>query len=336
VTELLRARWLGRVPYREALSLQRALHAGARDARGSGGVPRDDYLLLLEHPHVYTLGRQADTAHLLVRPADVGADLEPADRGGDVTYHGPGQLVGYPIVTLPEWRDGLRDVVQYVRRLEAVLIAALADLGIEAGVEKGLTGVWAPTPSGAVEKIAAIGVKVTRGRTMHGFALNVDPDLAMFGHIVPCGIRDRTVTSMTRILGRPVDMRTVVDTVVARFAEDFAPGAEVERQDVVWQERPSDLSAFTLHASANPGEAVQLRRSGSGGTPVRLIRRREEAGVTDQVDGRRPEWMKVRARLGGEYRELKNLMRGLELHTVCGRPAAPTSTSAGPTAPPRS
>jgi len=337
VTELLRARWLGRVPYREALGLQRALHGGAsgargsggvpRDARGSGGVPPDDYLLLLEHPHVYTLGRQADMAHLLVPPADVGADLEPADRGGDVTYHGPGQLVGYPIVTLPEWRDGLRDVVQYVRRLEAVLIAALADLGIEAGVEKGLTGVWAPTPSGSVEKVAAIGVKVTRGRTMHGFALNVDPDLAMFGHIVPCGIRDRSVTSMTRILGRTVDMRTVVDTVVARFAEEFAPGAEVERQDVVWQERPSDLSAFTLQAGAAPGQPVQARRSGSGsgsgGTPVRLIRRREEAGVTEQVEGRRPEWMRVKARLGGEYRELKNLMRGLELHTVCEEAGCP-------------
>ncbi len=353
MTGLLRARWLGRVPYREALSLQRALHGGAAD----------DYLLLLEHPHVYTLGRQADMAHLLVPPADVGADLEPADRGGDVTYHGPGQLVGYPIVTLPEWRDGLRDVVQYVRRLEAVLIAALADLGIEAGVEKGLTGVWAPTPSGAAEKIAAIGVKVTRGRTMHGFALNVDPDLAMFGHIVPCGIRDRSVTSMTRILGRPVDMRTVVDTVVARFAEEFAPGAEVERQDVVWQERSSDLSAFTLQASSNRrtsprdergeerqnggvaeptaeepnrrssprderGEERQFveagrRTTASGATPVRLIRRREEAGVTEAVEGRRPEWMKVRARLGGGYSELKDLMRGLELNTVCEEAGCP-------------
>jgi lipoic acid synthetase len=329
----LRARWLGRVPYREALALQRALHAG----------PCDDYLLLLEHPHVYTLGRQADTAHLLVPPADVGADLEPADRGGDVTYHGPGQLVGYPIVTLPEWRDGLRDVVQYVRRLEAVLIAALADLGIEAGVEKGLTGVWAPTPSGAVEKIAAIGVKVTRGRTMHGFALNVDPDLAMFGHIVPCGIRDRGVTSMTRILGRPVDMRTVVDAVVARFVAEFAPAADLDRQDVVWQERPSDLSAFTLQAASNRRAAVpaggpaggtgqrQNGRAaacgggggGSGATPVRLIRRREEAGVTEQVEGPRPEWMKVRARLDGGYRELKDLMRGLELHTVCEEAGCP-------------
>ncbi|HEY4409606.1 MAG TPA: lipoyl synthase [Acidimicrobiia bacterium] len=315
--EVLRARWLGRVPYREALALQRALHAG-----------RSEHLLLLEHPHVYTLGRNADTAHLLVPPADVGADLEPADRGGDVTYHGPGQLVGYPIVTLPEWRDGLRDVVQYVRRLESVLIAALAELGIEAGVEKGLTGVWAPTPSGTVEKIAAIGVKVSRGRTMHGFALNVDPDLAMFGHIVPCGIRDRGVTSMARILGRPVEMRTVVDTVVARFAAEFAPSADLDRQDVVWQERSSDLSAFTLQAtnrrSGVPDGGTGERPKGAGaGTPVRLIRRREEAGVTAEVEGRRPEWMRVRARLGAEYIELKNMMRRLDLHTVCEEAGCP-------------
>ncbi|HVW33336.1 MAG TPA: lipoyl synthase [Acidimicrobiia bacterium] len=346
----LRVRWLGRVAYREALALQRALHAQAG---------ADDYLLLLEHPPVYTLGRNADTAHLLVPPADVGADLEPADRGGDVTYHGPGQLVGYPILTLPEWRDGLRDVVNYVRRLETVLIGALADLGIEAGVEKGLTGVWAPTPAGAVDKIAAIGVKVARGRTMHGFALNVDPDLGMFGHIVPCGIRDRGVTSVTQILGRPVDMRAVVDAVVARFAAEFAPGAAVERQDVVWREHPSDLSAFTLAAASNrrsfsavvpeanagwsPGSPDSNRRSfsgeaaeserrnerapasgrGGGPTPVRLTRRREEAGVTDQVEGRKPEWMRVRARLGDEYRDLKNLMRGLDLHTVCEEAGCP-------------
>jgi lipoic acid synthetase len=326
VTATLRARWVGRVPYREALSLQRALHGGATD----------DYLLLLEHPHVYTLGRQADTAHLLVPPAEVGADLEPADRGGDVTYHGPGQLVGYPIVTLPEWRDGLRDVVRYVRRLESVVIAALGDLGVEAGVEKGLTGVWAPTPWGTVEKIAAIGVKVSRGRTMHGFALNVDPDLAMFGHIVPCGIPDRGVTSMSRILGRAVDMRTVVDAVVVRFAEEFASGADVDRQDVIWHERSSDLAAFTRNAtnwrSSTAGTAERERQNGvvakrraggPGAQPVRLIRRREEAGVTEQVEGRRPEWMKVRARLGGEYRELKNLMRGLELHTVCEEAGCP-------------
>ncbi|HEV7862906.1 MAG TPA: lipoyl synthase [Acidimicrobiia bacterium] len=398
MTAALRARWLGRVPYRDALALQRALHGGdargvgglpgdaragggvSRDARGVGGVPRDDYLLLLEHPHVYTLGRQADTAHLLVPPADVGADLERIDRGGDVTYHGPGQLVGYPIITLPEWRDGLRDVVQYVRRLEAVLIAALADIGVEAGVEKGLTGVWAPTPGGAVDKIAAIGVKVSRGRTMHGFALNVDPDLTMFDHIVPCGIRDRGVTSISRILGHPVEMRTVVDAVVARFAEEFATADALERQDVVWHERRSDLSAFTLQASsanrrsfaadspekerqnegasnrrssvrqdstderqfveigrgtggadaalsgaqaAGPGSAGCGAGAASGPTPVRLLGRRAEAGVTDEVSGRRPEWMRVRARLGEDYRELKNMMRGLDLHTVCEEAGCP-------------
>jgi lipoyl synthase len=323
----LRARWLGRVPYREALALQRAVHA-----HGIG-----DELLLLEHPHVYTLGRTADTEHLLVPPADVGADLERADRGGDITYHGPGQLVGYPIITLPEWRDGLRDVVQYVRRLEAVLIAALADIGVEAGVEKGLTGVWAPTPAGPVEKVAAIGVKVSRGRTMHGFALNVDPDLAMFGHIVPCGIRDRGVTSITRILGRPVEMRTVVDRVVARFAAEFAPGAELDRQDVVWREHPSDLSAFTLQAgsasnrwSSAPVVTALPAACGAptparpaGPQPVRLLGRRAEAGVTDEVEGRRPEWMRVRARLGEDYRDLKNMMRSLDLHTVCEEAGCP-------------
>jgi len=170
---MLRARWLGRVPYGEADRLQRALHDRATD----------DYLLLLEHPHVYTLGTTADPAHVLVDSAAVGAELVHVDRGGDVTYHGPGQLVGYPIVTLPEWRDGLRDVVAYVRLLEDVLIGALAGFGIEAHREPKYTGVWVGD-----EKIAAIGVKVARGRTRHGFALNVDPDLAMFGHIgIVCG-----------------------------------------------------------------------------------------------------------------------------------------------------
>src|SRR5262249_50215539 len=138
----LRVRWLGRVPYGEADALQRALLERAGD----------DYLLLLEHPHVYTLGQSARPPHLLV-PPPVGADLVRADRGGDVTYHGPGQLVSYPIVTLPEWRAGQRDVVAYVRRLEAVLITALADLGVDAGRDDGYTGVWVGN-----EKIAAIGV----------------------------------------------------------------------------------------------------------------------------------------------------------------------------------
>ncbi len=323
----LRIRWLGRVPYGEGLALQRALHAGAVS----------DYALLLEHPHVYTLGRQAKTEHLLVAPADVGAALERADRGGDVTYHGPGQLVGYPILTLPEWRDGLTDVVAYVRLLEEVLLDVLAGFGVAAGRERGLTGVWVGD-----EKIAAIGVKVSRPagrggtaqfRTMHGFALNVDPDLSMFDHIVPCGIRDRGVTSLTRLLGHPVEMRAVVDAVAARLAGAF--GYEnTERQDVVWHERPSDLSAFTRQASepnrraSGPDSRPEERQNGRGagqGTPVRLLGRLAEAGVREEVDPaqRRPEWMRVRAKLSPEYRSLKSMMRTLDLHTVCEEAGCP-------------
>ena len=178
--DVLRVRWLGRVAYADADAVQRALHTRSAD----------DYLLLLEHPHVYTLGRRADPRHVLVPPASVGADLVHVDRGGDVTYHGPGQLVGYPILTLAEWRDGEPDVVGYVRRLEALLVEVLADFGVVGSIRPGLTGVWVGD-----EKVAAIGVKVARGRTRHGFALNVDPDLSMFDHIVPCGIPDKGVTS---------------------------------------------------------------------------------------------------------------------------------------------
>src|SRR2546430_4853165 len=229
-----RVRWLGGARSGEADELRRALLERAAD----------DYLLLLEHPHVYTLGKSADPAPAPAPPASVGADLVHTDRGGDVTYHGPGQLVGYPIVTLPEWRAGQRDVVAYVRRLEAVLISALGDLGVEAERDDGYTGVWV-----GGEKIAAIGVRVSRGRTRHGFALNVNPDLSMFGHIVPCGIADRGVTSLAAQLGSAPDMHAVVDAVTARFTEHF-PYAEIERQDVVWRERASDLSAFSREGGA--------------------------------------------------------------------------------------
>ena len=264
----MKARWLGTVPYRDAEALQRAIHEHAAD----------DYLLLLEHPHVYTLGSSADAAHVLRDPASVGAELVHADRGGDVTYHGPGQLVGYPIVSLEEWRAGQRDVVAYVRRLEDVLIAVLADFGIAAERSPGYTGVWVGD-----EKIAAIGVRVSRGRTRHGFALNVDPDLSMFEHIVPCGIHDRGVTSMARVLGRPVEMRAVVDAAVARFADAFGH-TERERQDVAW-------------------ERVE-------GTPVALT-------------PKRPEWMKVRAKFDDGYMELKRLARDKQLHTVCEEAGCP-------------
>ncbi|HZR13230.1 MAG TPA: lipoyl synthase [Acidimicrobiia bacterium] len=300
----LRARWLGRVAYAEADALQRALHDRTAD----------DYLLLLEHPHVYTLGTRADLEHVLVPPASVGAELVRTDRGGDVTYHGPGQLVGYPIVTLPDWRDGQRDVVAYVRHVEAALVAALAGLGVDAHTERGYTGVWVGD-----EKIAAIGVKVARGRSRHGFALNVDPDLAMFGHIVPCGIADRGVTSLARVLGRAPEMRDVVDAVVDSFVAELGYDG-VERQDVVWREHPSDLSAFTREADA--GGTAPAPPS----APVRLLGRLAEAGVATPAPDptfRRPSWMKVKADLGAGYRETKRIMRSLSLHTVCEEAGCP-------------
>ncbi|HZP28497.1 MAG TPA: lipoyl synthase [Acidimicrobiia bacterium] len=293
----LRVRWLGRVPYHEADTLQRALH----------GRTGDDYLLLLEHPHVYTLGTQADPANVLVPPASVGAELVRVDRGGDVTYHGPGQLVGYPVVTLPEGRDGMRDVVAYVRRLESVLVDALADLGVRGAARREkLTGVWVDD-----EKVAAIGVKVARGRTRHGFALNVDPDLTMFGHIVPCGIRDKGVTSLARLLGEAPPDDVVRAAVVARFVEHFGYDApEVEQVTPVTAPLPATVAALQ-----QPSEA-----------PVRLLGRLAAAGVEAPAPDpafRRPEWMRVRADLGAGYRETKQLMRTLSLHTVCEEAGCP-------------
>jgi lipoic acid synthetase len=293
----LRVRWLGRVDYHEAADLQRALHEQSEQ----------DHLLLLEHPHTYTLGTRADPAHVLVPPASVGAQLVHADRGGDVTYHGPGQLVGYPIVTLAPWRDGAPDVIAHVRRLEAALIDALASFGIDAHREDGFSGVWVGN-----EKIAAIGVKVASMRTRHGFALNVDPDLAMFDHIVPCGIRDRGVTSMAQLLGDSTpSMHDVADAVVDAMAAHLGY-LTVERQDVAWHQRPDDLSAFSR------GEGT--------GAPVRLLGRLAAAGVEAPVADptfRRPDWMKVKANLGEGYRETQRLMRDAGLNTVCQEAGCP-------------
>ncbi len=201
----MQVRRLGTIGYEQAWAYQRDVHA----ARVAGAAP--DTLLLLEHPSVYTAGRRTLPEE---RPLD-GTPVIDVDRGGKITWHGPGQLVGYPIVTLPDPVD----VVAYVRRLEAALIAALAELGLEAGTVCGRSGVW--TPDGE-RKIAAIGVRVSRAVTMHGFALNCDPDLGAFDRIVPCGIRDAGVTSLSRELGRTVgvaDALPVVEAAVVRELE---------------------------------------------------------------------------------------------------------------------
>ena len=295
----LRVRWLGRVRYRDAHALQHALFARSSD----------DHLLLLEHPHVYTMGVRAKREHVLVDPASVGAEIVSTDRGGDVTYHGPGQLVGYPIVSVPLAPDA---TPRYVHSIEQLIIDVLADLGLPGASRlDGYPGVWIGD-----RKIAAIGVRLSRGRSMHGFALNVDPDLSMFGHIVPCGIPDKTVTSMAAEgVGAP--MREVVDAVVARAASLWGRDG-VERHDSAWTVRNEDLAMFTRGAGAGATVTEQ---------PVRLLGRLAAAGVDSStalaINERKPEWLRVKANMGPEYRRLKSTMRSNELVTVCEEAGCP-------------
>jgi len=200
------------VPYAEALALQRSLVEDRRAGRVG------DTLLLLEHPHVITLGVRGDggRSHILATEdalAARGIEVFEAGRGGDVTYHGPGQLVGYPIVDLSPDR---RDVHRYVRDLEEVLIRTARDYGIAAERVEGLTGVWV-----GQEKLAAIGVRIARWVTSHGFALNVNANLDYFSLIVPCGIADRGITSISRLLGRQVELAEVADRVELHVANVF-------------------------------------------------------------------------------------------------------------------
>lgn len=198
---------LGRMPYAEAWALQNRLAEARSEPDGI------DRLLWVEHPHTYTFGSAGDEANLLYTPAERerrGIELFRADRGGDITYHGDGQWVGYPILRLGAPDSGIArgavrmNVVGYVRDLERAIIAALRDFGVVGKPIEGLTGVWVDTPRGAA-KIAAIGVRVNaRGVTRHGFAVNVNTDLSYFDGIIPCGIRDKGVTSLAALLGAPV------------------------------------------------------------------------------------------------------------------------------------
>lgn len=195
-------RRLGSVDYESAWQLQRAI----ADQRVAGGP---DTLLLLEHPPVYTAGRRT-LATERPNPAAGGTPVIDTDRGGKITWHGPGQLVGYPIIGLAEPLD----VVNFVRRLEESLIKVCTDLGVRTGRVEGRSGVWVPADdSGPARKIAAIGIRVSRATTLHGFALNCDCDLSAFSAIVPCGISDAGVTSLTAELGRRIAVADIADQV---------------------------------------------------------------------------------------------------------------------------
>ena len=184
--------------------------------------PTENYLLFVEHPHVYTLGKSGDENHLLIRKEDlykIDAVFYPINRGGDITYHGPGQIVGYPIIDLENF---FTDIHKYMRLLEEAVIMTLAGYGISAGRIAGLTGVWIDADNERkARKICALGVKTSRWVTMHGFALNVNTDLRYFDHIVPCGIKDKDVTSMSRELGHDLDISHVAEKLKQNIADLF-------------------------------------------------------------------------------------------------------------------
>ena len=294
----LRVRWLGRLPYGEAWDLQKALWEGKVRGRTA-----DDYLLLLEHPHVFTVGRNGDGSNLLISEelvAQIGAELHYVDRGGDITYHGPGQLVGYPLVHLGDQPKP----VDYVRQLEEVLIATLDDFGVKAWAESGFTGVW--TDQG---KIGAIGVRVSRKVATHGFALNVSAELDYFAKIVPCGLT-RPVTSLSEVLGRKVSLEEVVEAFLARFSEIFGY-RDVETQKAAFARGSG--KAF------NVDDLIALGTfSKEGRTKVPVLTNGKLPGEPD-----RPAWMRVKAHMGSEFVELKRLMRDKDLNTVCEEAGCP-------------
>ena len=311
-TQPLHVRWLGRVPYREALALQQAMFE-----HGSG-----DHLLLLEHPHVFTHGPRADlAANVKVAPASVDAELVAVKRGGDVTYHGPGQLVGYPIVNVPN-SLGASGHVAAIQRL---IVGTLQELGVaDVGTLREYPGVWVGVSGSNPRKICAIGVRLARSRTMHGFALNVAPDMRYLrDYIVPCGIEDRPVTSLHEE-GVDVELALVAE-IIARRAADLWGDGTIERQDVAWKQRPDDLSPFSR--GEGPGAAV--RQAADHGVPAvqgqRAAARLAQAGVTDglSISARKPEWLRPKVQIGVEVLALKKTVREHGLVTVCEEAGCP-------------
>lgn len=239
---------LGLIAYEPAFDLQRRLVA----ARKTDLIP--DVLLLCEHPHVITLGRNGHRENLLASEhllRQMGVEFRATDRGGDITYHGPGQIVGYPILDLAGIR---RDVAWYVRHLEEAMIRASGDFGVAATRKAGMTGVWVEGANGgAPEKLAAIGVHLSRWITSHGFAYNVSTDLRYFDLIVPCGIPDKRATSLERLLGRAVEREEVAPRIVVHLGEVFGREMQTVSREFLQQflaDAAWEPDALTAHANA--------------------------------------------------------------------------------------
>ena len=290
VASKLNIRWLGKVPYREALAVQSAMfkHSSRQ------------HLLMLEHPHVFTYGPSADLEkNLKCDPQQVGAELVKVNRGGDITYHGPGQLVVYPILNLApkHGANGPADMQAYVHNVEQLVIDTLLHLGVQnVGRLVGYPGVWVDVQSDEPKKICAIGVRVSRGRTMHGFALNVSTDLTfMREHIVPCGISEHGVTSLHE-LGFDLTVQQVADVVSVLAAQRFADG-EIDRHDVVWS---SGAAAVAPSSTASAAASANV-----------------------QISARKPEWLRPHVNHGPEVLATKKTLRDLNLVTVCEEAGCP-------------
>jgi len=286
---MLRVRWLGRVPYEEALDLQHQLAESSSE----------DYLLLLEHPGVVTLGIRGSHDDILVSPELLGVPVVRADRGGQATFHGPGQLVGYPIVSLP---PGHRRVPEHVWRMEQVVIDALADVGLSGATRHGdEPGVWVHSSKGSTwRKICSIGVRVRKGRTLHGFALNVSTDLTFFTRISPCGMDGSVMTSLAEE-GLLVDLAEVRDALIRSAARHWAGGRGGEPAEVDVQSVISTQEEAVLVRKAR----VELQQGGIG------------------YRERKPAWLRSTVVRDQRHVELARRLRGLNLVTVCEEAGCP-------------
>ena len=325
----LYVRSLGVVDFHEALSLQNAFHSND-----------DDYLLLLEHNPVFTCGSGTEEKNL----KDVRASKIPVvdvDRGGDVTFHGPGQLIGYPVITLGETRGDLRNTIAFLRSLEDVIIEALKIHGVEAIRFEKFTGVWIDlgeefAREDRYKKIAAIGSKVSRGRTKHGFALNISTDLSNFGKIIPCGIEEFGVTSLHELGHTHISMNDIAETITKTFLNEF-PYEEIDiashalssvilSEDEVRVEGSLDSSTalgMTEHADLSRFSYESI----SAVQPsLRLLGRLSKAGVAVDLEKdrkKRPDWMKNTIKATDGFKELKELSKDLSLVSVCEEAGCP-------------